>query len=165
MSDARLVVRTADDAELDLAGEITLAAYTHDGFLEADHEYAMSLLDGRGRSGRAELLVATYDDELVGTVTFCPPGSDLRELAVDGEGEFRMLAVVSTARGLGVGRALVAACFARCTELGLGQLVLCSMVAMTTAHRLYAAFGFVRDPDLDFEPVPGVLLWAFRAAV
>jgi hypothetical protein len=32
---------------------------------------------------------------------------------------------------------------------------------MTTAHRLYERLGFRRAPDRDFEPVPGILLWAY----
>ena len=38
------------------------------------------------------------------------PGSPWRELSVDGEGEFRMLAVAPAARGRGVGEALVRQC-------------------------------------------------------
>ena len=33
---------------------------------------------------------------------------------------------------------------------------------MTAAHRLYERLGFVRAPDRDWGPVPGVDLVAFR---
>jgi hypothetical protein len=36
------------------------------------------------------------------------------------------------------------------------------MTSMTAAHRLYARLGFRRDPGLDWSPVPGVDLVAFR---
>ena len=50
------------------------------------------------------------DGTLLGSVTSCPPGSPWRELSVEGEGEFRMLAVAPAARGRGVGEALVRQC-------------------------------------------------------
>jgi hypothetical protein len=33
---------------------------------------------------------------------------------------------------------------------------------MAAAHRLYARLGFVRVPERDWEPVPGVQLLGFR---
>jgi hypothetical protein len=33
---------------------------------------------------------------------------------------------------------------------------------MTAAHRLYAALGFVRAPELDWRPIPQVELLGFR---
>ena len=76
-----------------------------------------------------------------------------------------MLAVAPSARGRGVARALVEHCFTRARELGLEDMVICSMSRMTAAHRLYDAMGFVREPALDWEPVPDVLLLAFRRPV
>ena len=47
-------------------------------------------------------------------------------------------------------------------SLGIGAtLRLCTQPAMATAQRLYAAAGFTRTPDLDFEPVPGLTLRAY----
>ena len=37
-----------------------------------------------------------------------------------------------------------------------------SLPDMAAAHRLYARLGFRRDPDLDWHPLPDVLLVAFR---
>jgi hypothetical protein len=39
---------------------------------------------------------------------------------------------------------------------------LSSLPEMTAAHALYAASGFRRAPELDWNPVPRVRLWAFR---
>jgi ribosomal protein S18 acetylase RimI-like enzyme len=158
-----LEIRQARPDELDSVGRITLEAYLADGFLTADDDYAAYLLDAGDRAAKAEVWVATADAVLVGTVTFCPPGSAYRELAQPDEGEFRMLAVAPTARGRGVARALVQRCFERCVELGLAEMVICSMDRMTSAHALYASFSFTRAPELDFSPVAGVSLLAFRA--
>ena len=47
------------------------------------------------------------DGDILGSVTFCPPGLPVaRARRRDGEGEFRMLAVAPDARGRGVGEAL-----------------------------------------------------------
>jgi GNAT superfamily N-acetyltransferase len=162
---SRTEIRLARADELADVGELTLAGYVHDGFLSRDADYSSTLLDAEQRAHDAELLVAVADGDLVGTVTFCPPGSPLRELSRDGEGEFRMLAVSAAARGRGVGRALVERCFTRCRELGLAEMVICSMTRMSTAHRLYQAMGFARDPSLDWSPASGVLLWGFRRRV
>jgi ribosomal protein S18 acetylase RimI-like enzyme len=158
-------VRTAQEDEYAAVGELTLDGYVHDGFLTRETDYAEHLLDAAHRAIDAELVVAVDADGLLGTVTFCPPGSPLRELSRDGEAEFRMLAVAPSARGRGVGRALVEHCFTRARELGLEDMVICSMSRMTAAHRLYDAMGFVREPALDWEPVPDVLLLAFRRPV
>ena len=66
-----------------------------------------------------------------------------------------------SARGRGVGRALVTACLDRARALGLTEAVLCSLPDMTPAHRLYESFGFMRRPDLDWSPFDGVTLWGF----
>jgi ribosomal protein S18 acetylase RimI-like enzyme len=158
-------VRSAREDEYAAVGELTLDGYVHDGFLTRETDYAEHLLDAARRAVDAELVVAVDANGLLGTVTFCPPGSPLRELSQDGEAEFRMLAVEPTARGRGVGRALVEHCFTRARELGLENMVICSMSRMTAAHRLYDAMGFVREPALDWEPVPDVLLLAFRRPV
>lgn len=157
--------RLARTRELHRVGQITLDAYVADGFLTADDDYAVHLLDAADRANNAELWVAEADGELVATVTFCPRGSTYREISTDDQGEFRMLAVAPTARGRGIARVLVERCFDRCRELRFAEMVICSMDQMTSAHALYASFGFTRAPDLDFSPAPGVSLLAFRASV
>ena len=152
-------IRLATPAEYDAAGELTVEAYTHDGFVRGD--YAMTLRAAADRAAKAELWVASDSTGLLGTVTYCPPGSVYGEIAVEGEGEFRMLAVAGRARGLGIGTALTVRCIERTRELGLGRLVMSSAIYMVTAHRLYERLGFTRLPSRDWSPIPGVDLWAF----
>lgn len=158
-------VRLATPQEYDAVGELTVAGYLHDGFLRPDDGYVAELRDAARRAEEAELWVADRDGEPVGTVTFCPPGSALRELGREEAGEFRMLSVDPLSRGHGVARALVEQCMQRSRELGLHEVVLCSMGAMTAAHALYRSFGFVRDESLDWWPRPDVVLLGFRAPV
>lgn len=134
-------------------------AYSADGFVRG--QYATTLRAAADRAAKAELWVAASADGLLGTVTYCPVGSVYREIALDDEGEFRMLGVVGRARGLGVGTALVERCLDRARSEGHRRMVMCSATYMTGAHRIYERLGFTRLPDRDWAPIPGVDLWAF----
>ncbi len=154
-------VRPARPNELRAVGALTADAYGGTAHYEAE------LRDTAHRAIAAELLVAAEPGgRLLGTVTWCPPGSGLRELAArPDQGEFRMLAVAPAARCRGVARALVGYCLAQACRLGLAELVLSSLPGMTAAHALYTSLGFQRAPDLDWTPVPPVRLWGFRRAL
>jgi GNAT superfamily N-acetyltransferase len=156
-------IRPVHPEELEEVGRLTAEAYIGDGFLDAADDYTEELTDAAGRARRAEVWVAVEDGQLLGTVTFCPVGSAYREVGRDDEGEFRMLAVSPSARGRGVGRALVEHCLGRARELGYAGLRMSSMDRMTSAHRVYERLGFVRAPQDDWSPVPGVNLLAYSA--
>lgn len=164
---SEFVVRLAREDEYDTVGALTVAGYDAEGYLVTpdglyDHGYADWLADAAPRGRDSVLLVAADGDELLGTVTWCPPGSPARELATqDHQGEFRTLSVAPSTRRSGVGRALVADCLNRARATGLTQVLLCSLTEMTPAHRLYESFGFTRLPELDWFPKDDVHLWAF----
>ncbi len=158
-------IRLAEPGDFEPVAALTVRAYVDAGLLGADDGYVAELRDVATRCASAEVWVAIDSERVIGSVTFCPPGSPLRELGTDGEGEFRMLAVDPDARGRGAGRVLVERCFHRCRELGLAELVLCSMPTMTAAHRLYESLGFARDESLDWDVDAQLRLWGFRAVV
>lgn len=161
-------VRRATPEELPQVGQITAAGYLADDLLTLsdgrNDQYEAKLLDAASRATAADLLVAVdADRSLLGTVTWCPIGSALRELATnDDQGEFRMLSVSPSARRRGVARALVQACLDRARDQQLGEVLISSLPEMTKAHALYASLGFERAPELDWDPVPMVHLWGFR---
>ena len=157
-----VAIRPADRSELGTVGRLTLAAYVANGYLVEDDFYAAHLLDAAARAADGELFVAEVEGSVVGTVTFCPEGSRFREVGRDGEGEFRMLAVAPEARRRGAAEALVRHCIARARQLGYGALVLSSLPAQVEAHALYTRLGFVRTPDRDWTPAPGIDLLGFR---
>jgi ribosomal protein S18 acetylase RimI-like enzyme len=165
MSASDGVVRLMRADEAAAVGQLTLDAYVNDGFLTADDEYAGQLADAGHRGATAEVWVYEEAHELLGTVTFCAPGSPYREVAGPDEGEFRMLGVAPAARGRGVATALVDQCFRRCRELDLAGLVLCTLPLMRSAVGLYRSFGFERDESLDWSPEPGLTLIAYRASL
>lgn len=161
-----MLIRRARPEDHEAVGRVTVAAYTP--FMESreDSDYVHELRDAARRDREAELWVAVDDaGEVLGSVTSCPEGSLWRELAKPGEGEFRMLAVDPTAQGQGVGGALVAHVVDGFRAGGVSDVVLCSMSTMAAAHRLYQRIGFVRATELDWSPVPGIDLLAFRLGV
>jgi ribosomal protein S18 acetylase RimI-like enzyme len=155
-------VRPATSSEYAVAGDICVEAYRADGQLADEHDYAVTLIDVATRAEHAEVLVAVDEHGVLGCVTLARPGSRYSGLATPSEAEFRMLAVAPSAQGRGVGAALVRACFDRARELGYRGLVISVRDFNDTAKRLYARFGFVRVPERDFTPVPGVFLEALR---
>jgi ribosomal protein S18 acetylase RimI-like enzyme len=160
-----ITIRRAVRAEYDEVGELTARAYESDGLVPDGSGYGAVLRDAASRAEKAELWVAAGPDGLLGTVTYCPAGSPYREIGLDHEGEFRMLAVSPAARGLGVGTALTEHCLDRSRGLGFSHVVLSSSIAMATAHRLYQRLGFTRLPDRDWSPVAGVELICFGRAL
>ena len=154
------VRRVATD-ELEEVGRLTVEAYRDDGYIDADDEYLLELADAAYRDREAEVWVAVDDTGVLGSVTFCPQGSELAEVARAGEGEFRMLGVTARARRRGVAEALVRRCVDRSRELGYDGLVMSSMAEMASAHRLYDRLGFRREPQRDWSPHEGLTLLAF----
>jgi ribosomal protein S18 acetylase RimI-like enzyme len=160
-------VRIAREDEYAAVGALTVAGYDADGYLVTsdgryDDDYAGWLADTAPRGRQSILLVAVEGHELLGTVTWCQPGSPDRQLAIaDNQGEFRTLSVAPKGRRRGVGRALVVDCIDRARATGLTEVMLCSLSVMKPAHTLYESLGFVRRPELDWSPLPDVRLWAF----
>lgn len=162
-----MLVRPAREDEYAAVGALTVAGYDADDYLvhpdgSYDHDYAGWLADAAARGRDADLLVAADDEQLLGCVTWCPYGSPFAQLATQPhQGEFRTLSVAPEARGRGVGRALVLECLARGRAADLTEVLLASVDVMLPAHRLYTSLGFLRRPELDWRPKPGVTLWAF----
>lgn len=157
-----LTIREARGAaELAAAGEVAFAAYTAADLLAPGSTYGATLRDAATRAAGALLLVALDGDRVLGTATYVAGPGPLHEISATHEAEFRMLAVAPDAAGRGVGAALVADLVARARADGFARLVCSSQRAMTTAHRLYARTGFVREPQRDWSPVPGVDLLVF----
>jgi ribosomal protein S18 acetylase RimI-like enzyme len=155
-----LVIRPAEAAEFDAVADLCVAAY--EPFLEGD-DYVDLLRDVKRRAVEAELLVAAELDRrtVLGSVTFVRDGGPLGEIAGPQESEFRMLAVDPSARGRGVGTALLRRVLDDSRRRGKEGVVCSTQPAMHAAHVIYERLGFRRVPERDWSPVPGVDLLAF----
>ena len=116
-------VRDAQPEEFGQIGELRVAAYQADGFLSETSTYA-DTLRVLGMDGTGEILAAVDGGHILGTVTLVnwPHGGEV--LRAPGEGEVRALAVASTARGRGIGRALLAAVMRRAAVREVRELLL-----------------------------------------
>jgi ribosomal protein S18 acetylase RimI-like enzyme len=157
-----MLIRDAKQSELAAVGNIRVAAYRADGFLSADSEYEPRLR-GLGNDGTGHVLVAADEDGgLLGTVMLQTWPDASHVVTGPDRAEIRALAVLPEARGAGLGRALLAAVTDRAVRERVRELLLLTQTDMKTAHRLYESAGFVRLPERDWSPQPGVSLLAYR---
>lgn len=154
LSPTGVEVRDAGGSDLPAVRRVLLAAY---------QEYAMALppavfgrylaeiLDVEERLGNGRLLVAEHGGRVVGTVTWYDDAATEGLGWPAGWAGLRALGVEPSARGLGIGRALVEACRRRALAAGAPALTLHTGGFMTAAVALYEAMGFRRDPAYDFD--------------
>lgn len=161
-----ILIRRALPQDLADAGRITVDAFVGGGYTRPDGDYVALLRDAERRSREADLLVAVgaRDQQVLGCVTFAVGGTEWADIATPEEGEIRMLATAAAARGRGVGESLVRASIARSRELGLAGMAFSTQPTMTTAHRVYERVGFVRSPERDWSPIPGMKLMVYTMA-
>lgn len=102
-------------------------------------------------SAEMEWWVAEADHRIVGAVLFCHPGATLQ--ALDGSTitltlpEARLLAVGTSARGLGLGQKLMQICIERARDIGAAGLMVRTMPEMAAANRLCEQMGFTRRTE------------------
>lgn len=154
-------IRPARTEELAAVGALTVDVYRSEQL--APDEYLPSLADAAGRARHTEVLVAVdCEDRILGAVALVLNGGPYAELAAsEDEAEFRMLAVSSRARGMGVGTSLIEECLRRARTVGKRRMVISTGDNMVAAHRRYQALGFSREPHRDWSPLPGVALLAY----
>jgi GNAT superfamily N-acetyltransferase len=160
-------IRDARPEDRDPIHELTLAAYQEYAAHLAVHweAYRQNILSTLADVSPAEQIVAEQDGALLGTVLLYPAG-----LRVTSNGapltlkwpEVRLLAVPPSSRGRGIGAALMEECIRRARASGATALTLHTTDLMQAAMRLYERLGFVRAPELDFHPAPGLTIKGYR---
>jgi len=157
-----VVIRDAIPDDYPAIAELTVDAYELGGHLDAGEDYRATLANVARRAAEGDILVAAEGDDVLGAVFLVHPGSSYSELAGPGEAEFRMLAVSPKAQRRGIGELLVRACLDRARAKGALRMVISARDFIEGPLRLYDRMGFVRTPERDWSPAPGVSLVALR---
>lgn len=155
-------IRPIKPDEYSELAELSALGFHASGYVDEDYE--LELRDVAGRVANAEVLVAIdTDGRLLGGITFISAHpSPYSEFDHENTAGVRMLSVHPGARGQDVLEALLQACIDRATALGRSALIAHSGTLVRAVHRVYLRLGFVRDPNLDWWPLPGIELLGFR---
>jgi GNAT superfamily N-acetyltransferase len=151
-----VVVRDARADERIALRELTLSAYAQYATIMAPSAWTGlrdAILSALSTDPVAQQIVAEQHGRILGSVLLFPPSTD----AYGASGprtrwpEIRLLAVAPEARGLGIGKQLVAECVRRARDTGAAAVGLHTSRSMREAIQLYERAGFVRDPDGDIQ--------------
>jgi ribosomal protein S18 acetylase RimI-like enzyme len=159
-----LIIRNANSEELEQVALLLKEAYQqYEKFLprEIFQSYPEDIMNVRSRLPESELIVAEQEGRLVGTVTLYLRQSESR-VWPQGWASVRLLGVLPAYRNRGIGRELMEECIRRCKKEGIHILGLHTTEAMATAKKMYERMGFIRVPEFDFHPRPGVVVMAYR---
>lgn len=166
MNDKHLILREARPDDFDNVSRLMRDAYQqYENFFptEAWKFYVEDMMDVRRRLNESQLIVAELDGQIAGAVTlYLDAGHSSREVWPRGWAGIRLLAVHPAYRGRGTGRALMEECIRRCRDQGIVTIGLHTTEMMDVARRMYEKMGFVRVPEYDFYPRPGMVVMAYR---
>ena len=158
----RMTIREAGARDRAAIKEVTLAAYEEYAAMMPAAlwtAYRRNIVQTLADTGAATQLVAEAGG-VAGAVLLYPAAHD----AVPPRPwpEVRLLAVAPAARGQGIGAALMRECIRHTRGAGRPVLSLHTTDFMRVAKAMYERMGFVRAPELDFTPAPGVVIQGFR---
>lgn len=121
--------------------------------------YAADLQDVEARSKEASIIVAEEGSHLVGAVAYFPPGKKDVQIFPQEWGTIRVLAVLPSHRGMGVGKLLTEECLRRARADGAVAVGLHTTQLMTVAKEMYERMGFVIEQE--FKTPSGFCYWAY----
>jgi ribosomal protein S18 acetylase RimI-like enzyme len=160
MQPSTVSVHPAGPEDFDQIADLTVRVYVDGGL--ASPAYTPELADVAGRAERAELLVVRdTDGRVVGSVALVLTGDFGNVIASEDEAAFRMLAVDPAVQGRGIGELLVTTCLERARAAGKRRMVLSTDRRMSAAQRLYRRLNFMRLPERDWTPEPGIDLLVY----
>ena len=158
--------RIAESHEHSAVAQVILKSYVEYGPLipaDAWERYSQSILDVRSRMTESELLIAVEDGEIVGSATFYP--ARLKRTQSEWPPEWtgaRLIAVLPERRGRGIGKAIVEECISISRDQNAAAFALHTTPYMELARGMYERMGFVRVPEYDFHPRPGLTVMAYK---
>ncbi|MBK9205298.1 MAG: GNAT family N-acetyltransferase [Candidatus Obscuribacter sp.] len=166
MLQSKLLIRPGTLAERPQVAAVTRQAYA-DYASTSDPEFWQQYQDSTEQTllydDAVLRLVALGGDEIVGTVLLCPPYQmSMGDTVVTNPyPEMRLLAVLPGHRDSGIGAQIINDCERRTRDDGYSAITLHTTVLMQTAKAMYERRGYVRYPEIDFEPVPGFVVWGY----
>lgn len=153
-------IRNAYPSEFKAIGQLMVRVYSQlDGFPKPiDQPQYYKMLESVGDftlKPHVELLVAVSNDgKIDGAVLYFGDmqyyGSGGTATKETNSAGFRLLAVNSETRGLGVGKLLTVSCIDKARKMNLEQMIIHTTKAMMQAWKMYEGIGFKRSEDLDF---------------
>jgi ribosomal protein S18 acetylase RimI-like enzyme len=169
---ADVSIRPAQPSDVESARSVLRAAYSqYEVMFPAENwgPYLADILDVESRSAVSELLIAEWNGDIVGCVSYYAPGAQMSYPSDDFSKHWpsewaaiRLLAVDPPARGHGIGRAITQLCIERSVALGAVAIGLHTTKEMAVAQSMYERMGFERAPEYDFRPGPTILVEAYR---
>lgn len=167
-----VILRDARTDEHDVVANVILESYAEYGPPEtasaewraAFQEYREEMADVGSRAKRGAVVIAAERaGRVIGVVTYLPPGADKTEEGwPEGYGAVRLLGVLPSERGAGIGRALTEECIERTRKAGGRALGLHTTDLMHVARDMYLRMGFRRVPERDFVPAPEVVVAGYE---
>ena len=165
MENRGLIIRNARPDESDDVSLLLRDAYRqYENFFRPEtwKSYLEDIMDVPSRLGKSDLIVAELDRRMAGCVTLYLDGSQsFPEAWPGGWAVVRLLAVHPAYRDQGIGRALMEECIHRCRQAKIAAIGLHTTEVMDVARQMYERMGFVRVPEFDFHPAPGVTVMAY----
>ena len=146
-----LEIRLVRPDELAAVRELVTQAYAGDFDLSPAYLAEIERVAERARGAEVWVAADGATGTLLGTVTTPRRGARLSPVARDDdELDFRFLGVAASARGRGVGEALVRHVFDLAASRGIRRVVLNTGPEMQSAQRLYERLGFSRLSEREY---------------
>jgi GNAT superfamily N-acetyltransferase len=112
--------------------------------------------------GEARRLVVDVGGRIAASVLLCPPSPGPAGRGTNPHPELRLLAVRADCRNSGLAGRLIEACEQWARRDGHDAITLHTTSLMPAAKAMYERRGYLRAPELDFEPGPGFVVWGYR---
>jgi GNAT superfamily N-acetyltransferase len=161
-----LLIREATTAERPTVVDVTLQSYAeYQAHSDPDFwtQYQINIREALLQGDSTTRLIAEVDSQVVACVLYCPPYERrMGDRTIKNEyPEMRLLATLDQHRGKGIGAELIEFCEKKAKLAGFDAITLHTTILMQTAKAMYERRGYVRYPSIDFEPVPGFIVWGY----
>jgi ribosomal protein S18 acetylase RimI-like enzyme len=156
------IVQRATSEDFAEIAALNVAAYKEFALLLGESDWAVmrgKLTDIDAVACHGEFWIVREEDEIVGSVAYCPPGKTDPLIPADWAA-ILLLAVRPSARRRGLARELVLACQRRAQEDQAGVIGLFTSQVMVAAQQLYERLGFRREADLPRRY--GLRYWRYK---